>query len=169
MSQEQEFKIGDLVVYPSHGVGVIDNIESQKIGGNEIEVFVISLIRDNLILRVPTKRVAAVGLRGISSRDYLEKVVKTLQAKPKSSKGMWSRRAQEYETKINSGDIISVAEVVRDLHKNVADPERSYSERVIYESAMSRLSGEFAAIEKVTTTRAIEIIREILDDKEFAA
>jgi CarD family transcriptional regulator len=164
-----DFKIGDQVVYPAHGVGTINGIETQNIGGTEMQVFVIALKKDNMTLRVPTKRALTVGLRAVSSKEYLEEVIKALKSKPKTTKGMWSKRAQEYETKINSGDIVSVAEVVRDLHKNVTDPERSYSERIIYESALNRLSGEFAAIENVSTETAVEKIINLIIQKESAA
>jgi len=166
MAENFSFNIGDRVVYPSHGVGVITAEESQQIGGQTINVFVISLSKDNMTLRVPVKRAEAVGLRPLSHKDYLNKVFSTLSARARTSKGMWSRRAQEYETKINSGDIISIAEVVRDLHKNVDDPDRSYSERIIYESALNRLAGEYAAIEIIEADKATKYIIEFLNEKE---
>jgi CarD family transcriptional regulator len=166
MAENFNFNIGDRVVYPSHGVGIIIAEESQQIGGQIINVFVISLSKDNMTLRVPVKRAEAVGLRPLSHKDYLNKVFSTLSSRAKTSKGMWSRRAQEYETKINSGDIISIAEVVRDLHKNVDDPDRSYSERIIYESALNRLAGEYAAIEVIEAEKASKLITEFLNEKE---
>ena len=169
MTDYLSFNVGDRVVYPSHGVGIITAEEFQEIGGQGIKVFVIALGKDNMTLRIPTKRAEAVGLRPLCTKDYLEKVFSILQSRPKTSKGMWSRRAQEYETKINSGDIASIAEVVRDLHKNVDDPDRSYSERVIYESALNRLSGEYAAIEMIDAEKAIKFVIEFLNEKEVAA
>lgn len=169
MNEKYLFNVGDRVVYPSHGVGIITSEESQTIGGQIINVFVISLTKDNVTLRIPVKRAEAVGLRPLNHKDFLEKVFSTLNSRARTSKGMWSRRAQEYEAKINSGDILSIAEVVRDLHKNVDDPERSYSERIIYESALNRLSGEFAAIEKIETDKASQVLTEFLNEKEVAA
>ena len=162
------FKVGDTVVYPSHGVGQITSEETQIIGGNQISVFVISLDKDKLTLRVPIKRADAVGLRQLCSKEHISKMVFTLKSKPKSAKGMWSKRAQEYEAKINSGDVVQIAEVVRDLYKNVDDPDRSYSERVIYESALNRLAGEYAAVELVNLIFAIEQINKILYQSEAA-
>jgi CarD family transcriptional regulator len=168
MSNIATFYVGDRVVYPAHGVGQIMSQESQLIGGMEISVFVISFVKEKMTLRIPVKRAAATGLRQLSSDNEVQKVISILQGKPKSSKGMWSRRAQEYEGKINSGDITSIAEVVRDLHKNVDDPERSYSERVIYESAFNRLANELAAVENIESKSASERISEILKDKYAA-
>ncbi|KKB96667.1 RNA polymerase-binding transcription factor CarD [Candidatus Arcanobacter lacustris] len=168
MSDIATFYVGDRVVYPAHGVGQIMGEESQLIGGLEISVFVISFVKEKMTLRIPVKRAAATGLRQLSSDNEVQKVMSILQGKPKSSKGMWSRRAQEYEGKINSGDITSIAEVVRDLHKNVDDPERSYSERVIYESAFNRLASELAAVGNIESASASERISEILKDKYAA-
>ncbi len=168
MSEIYCFKIGDSVVYPAHGVGEIVAQESQVIGGSEISVFVITFPKDKMTLRIPVKRATATGLRQLSNGDDVKKVLHVLQSRAKIGKGMWSRRAQEYELKINSGDIISIAEVVRDLHKNVDDPDRSYSERVIYESALSRLAGEMAAVENIDAKQAIERLVDILRDKHAA-
>jgi CarD family transcriptional regulator len=163
----QSFNMQDLVVYPAHGVGEIIDEEVQKIGGTEVKVFVISFAKEKMILRVPVHRAKACGLRPLSNDDELGKVFSVLQAKPKSSKGMWSRRAQEYENKINSGNIINIAEVLRDLHKNIKD-DRSYSERTIYESALSRLAAEFAAIENIEHDLAIDRLMYMLSEKEAA-
>ncbi|MFN7039323.1 MAG: CarD family transcriptional regulator [Alphaproteobacteria bacterium] len=169
MSKEVQFSVGDRVVYPSHGVGAIIAEEVQAIGGMDINVFVISFPKEKMILRVPVKRAAVSGLRQISSDTIIKKVVSILQSKPKVEKvKMWSRRAQDYENKINSGDIVSLAEVVRDLYKNVDDPDRSYSERVIYDSAISRLAGEFAAVENIDAKIATEKLIDILRDKQTA-
>ena len=139
------FKIGDSVVYPSHGVGCITGEEVQTVAGSEIKVYVISFDNDKMILRVPKSRAVKAGLRHLSSNKEIDEAVATLKAKAKVSKGMWSKRVQEYESKINSGSVVLVAEVVRDLHKNVDDPDRSYSEKIIYESALERLIKEYAA------------------------
>jgi CarD family transcriptional regulator len=161
------FDVGDSVVYPAHGVGKITCQESQSIGGSEINVFVINFSKDKMTLRIPVKRASATGLRQLSTQEDLAKVLLILQGKAKTSKGMWSRRAQEYEGKINSGDIMSLAEVVRDLFKNIEDPERSYSERVIYESAFNRLITEVSAIENIEITEASAKLLEILKEKCF--
>ena len=163
------FKIGDNVVYPAHGVGEIISEEVQTVAGTEIRVFVISLIKDRVILRVPVKRAASAGLRLLCSMDKFHNVFEVFQMKAKTSKGMWSKRAHEYELKINSGDIDLLAEVVRDLFKNVDDPERSYSERVIYESALNRLAGEYAVIHGLSLEKAVLAITSSLEDKAFAA
>ncbi len=163
------FKLGDQVVYPAHGVGEIIGEEVQVVGGSELRVFIISLLKEKMILRVPVKRAANAGLRQLCSIDKLQRIFSILQGKSKSSKGMWSKRAQEYELKINSGDIASLAEVVRDLHKNSDDPDRSYSERVIYESALSRLAGEYSAVEGISFDNAMSLLTESLAEKEFAA
>lgn len=165
MSNEIQFSVGDRVVYPSHGVGQITNEEIQNIGGMEVSLFVISFPKDKMTLRVPTRRALSSGLRQISSSDIIDKMINILKSKPKVAKGMWSRKAQEYENKINSGDIIFLAEVVRDLYKNIDDPDRSYSERTIYDSAISRLSGEFAAVENIDVKIATDRLIEILKDK----
>lgn len=159
---EAEFKIGGKVVYPAHGVGKIVDQESQQVAGTEVSVYVISFEKDKMILRVPVKRASASGLRVLSNDNDVMKAIQTLKGRAKPGRGMWSRRAQEYEGKINSGSIISIAEVVRDLHKNVDDPDRSYSERVIYESALSRLAGEFAAVNQVDITEATNKLINIL-------
>jgi len=160
------FKVGDTVVYPSHGVGQITSEETQIVGGSQINVFVISLNKDKLTLRVPIKRATAVGLRQISTHEYIDSMISTLKSKPKSAKGMWSKRAQEYEMKINSGDLILIAEVLRDLFRNVEDPDRSYSERVIFEAALGRLAGEYAAVEDIDHKTAVEKIKSILYNSE---
>lgn len=162
MSQKFEFKSNDRVVYPAHGVGQVTGIETQTIGGFDITVYVVTFEKDKMILRIPVNRATQSGLRRISSTLDVEKVRTTLQGKAKVSRGMWSRRAKEYESKINSGNIMLLAEVVRDLHKNVDDPDRSYSERVIYESALGRLASEYAAIQNVDSTKASDDLMKIL-------
>jgi CarD family transcriptional regulator len=157
------FKVSDKVVYPTHGVGLIRGLEGQEIGGQKVELLVVAFEKDKMTLRIPLTRAQESGLRKLSSNEDLDRVRKTLRSRAKISRGMWSRRAKEYESKINSGCIVSLAEVVRDLHKNVDDPDRSYSERVIYENALNRLVGEFAAIENIdhdqATKRVLNVIR----------
>lgn len=169
MLQEIEFKTGDKVVYPTHGVGKITGQESQEIAGMGIKVYVISFEKDKMTLRVPVNRAKASGLRAISAQAAVEQAIVTLKGRARTGRGMWSRRAQEYETKINSGDMISIAEVVRDLHKNVDDPDRSYSERIIYESALSRLAGEFSAVKGVTVEEATNELVVVLRSRKRVA
>lgn len=168
MSQKK-FAVGDKVVYPSHGVGRIMAEETQEVAGFSTSLYVISFEKEKMTLRVPTKRAAAAGLRPLSEKTILKDAMDTLKSRSKPGRGMWSRRAQEYETKINSGDILSIAEVVRDLHKNVDDPDRSYSERVIYEAALNRLAGEFAAIEGSSHEDATRKLEDILKVKRARA
>ena len=145
--QKALFKVGNHVVYPTHGVGKILAEETQMIGDIELRLLVINFEKDKMTLRVPMQRATAAGLRPISGTDKMKEVYVSLKSKAKISRGMWSRRAQEYESKINSGNIILISEVVRDLHQNVDQSERSYSERMIYENALGRLVGEVAAAE----------------------
>ena len=152
--RKANFIVGEYVVYPTHGVGKIMGHESEKIGDYELKVFVIAFEKDKMTLRVPVGRAEAAGLRSISTNDQITKALSTLKGRAKIARGMWSRRAQEYEAKINSGNLVAIAEVVRDLHKNVDQSERSYSERMIYETALHRLSGEVAASEKVDVKAA---------------
>lgn len=163
------YKVNDYVVYPTHGVGKIVAEETQKIGDVELRMLVINFEKDKMTLRVPMHRAAAAGLRPVCSGEHMKKVFLTLKSKAKISRGMWSRRAQEYETKINSGNIILVAEVVRDLHQNVDQSERSYSERMIYENALARLVGELAAIEGTDQKTAYDKIMKLLRAKVAAA
>ena len=168
MSKNLEFKINDRVVYPSHGVGEIIEIESQIIANTPLDVYVISFPLDKMTLRVPVSRAAASGLRTLASKKDVNQVYNILNSKPKRGNKMWSRRAQEYESKINSGEIESVAEVVRDLYKNV-DNDRSYSERTIYESALNRLASEIAILEKISGEEATGRLVELLKEKLVAA
>ena len=168
MSKKPEFKVGERVVYPSHGVGEIIEIESQAIGEIKLEVYVISFPHDKMTLRVPVSRATASGLRTLATKSDVNKVYSILNDKPKRGNKMWSRRAQEYETKINSGQIEAIAEVVRDLYKNV-DNDCSYSERTIYESALNRLATEIAVLENITIATATEKLVELLREKLAAA
>ncbi|MFZ4124522.1 MAG: CarD family transcriptional regulator [Rickettsiales bacterium] len=156
------FAVGEYVVYPTHGVGRIMGIEAEKIGEYELKVFVINFEKDKMTLRVPLNRAEAAGLRSISPNDQISRAITTLKGRAKIARGMWSRRAQEYEAKINSGNLVQIAEVVRDLHKNVDQSERSYSERMIYETAMHRLVGEVAASERVDVKSAHDKLLKVL-------
>lgn len=160
--RKNNFSVGEYVVYPTHGVGKIMGNEVEKIGEYELKLFVIAFEKDKMTLRVPVGRAEAAGLRSISSNDQIGRALATLKGRAKIARGMWSRRAQEYEAKINSGNLVAIAEVVRDLHKNVDQSERSYSERMIYETAMHRLSGEVAASERVDVKDAHDRLLKML-------
>jgi CarD family transcriptional regulator len=150
------FKAGDFVVYPAHGVGAIRGVEEADIAGQRIELFVISFEKEKMTLRVPTAKAEAVGMRKLASPDILKDAMKTLKGRARIKRTMWSRRAQEYEAKINSGDLISIAEVVRDLHRATGQPEQSYSERQLYEAALDRMARELAAVERIDEPTAIK-------------
>jgi CarD family transcriptional regulator len=152
------FKTNEFIVYPAHGVGRIVDIEQQEIAGVKLELFVISFERDKMTLRVPTTKVGSVGMRKLSEPDLITKALKILRGRPRVKRTMWSRRAQEYEAKINSGDLIAVSEVVRDLYRNERQPEQSYSERQLYEAALERLAREIAMAKKIDETQAVEEI-----------
>ncbi|NSX54287.1 CarD family transcriptional regulator [Parasulfitobacter algicola] len=157
-SKKSEFRPSDYVVYPTHGVGQIVSIEKQEVLGMALEMFVISFEKDKMIVRVPTNKVVEVGMRSLSSPDTVDRAMTTLKGKAKVKRAMWSRRAQEYEQKINSGDLIAIAEVVRDLHRNDDQREQSYSERQLYEAALERLTREIAAVsgaDEVATARHV--------------
>ena len=156
------FKPGDYVVYPTHGVGMVEAIETQEIAGHKLKLFVISFDRDRMTLRVPVAKVETSGLRKLSSRKRMDGALETLKGRARVKRTMWSRRAQEYEAKINSGDPIAIAEVVRDLHRNVGQPDQSFSERQIYESARDRLAYEVAAVEKTDIEAATEKLETLL-------
>ncbi|MDF3608517.1 CarD family transcriptional regulator [Paracoccus sp. DMF-8] len=145
-SKKSEFRPDDFVVYPTHGVGKIVSIEEQEVAGLRLEMFVISFEKDKMTLRVPTARASEIGMRGLSTPDLIDRALETLKGKARVKRAMWSRRAQEYEQKINSGDLMSIAEVVRDLHRNDDQREQSYSERQLYEAALDRLTREVAAV-----------------------
>lgn len=156
------FSLNDYVIYPSHGVGKIISVEEQEILGAKLELFVINFEKDKMTLRVPTLKVESVGLRGLSSPELVAKAMTTLKGRARVKRAMWSRRAQEYEAKINSGDLISIAEVVRDLHRNDDQREQSYSERQLYEAALERLSREVAVVNGVDEMLAQDEITEVL-------
>ncbi len=161
-TDKTEFNLGDKVVYPAHGVGQITAKETQEVAGTELKFYVIAFEKDKMTVSVPVARAKLAGLRALSSVKQLEAAVATLKSRAKPGRGMWSRRAQEYEAKIHSGDLVAIAEVVRDLHKNVDDPDRSYSERMIYESALGRLAGEYAAIHRTDLPASTEHLITVL-------
>ncbi|HEX5007491.1 MAG TPA: CarD family transcriptional regulator [Hyphomonadaceae bacterium] len=152
------FNVGQHVVYPAHGVGRVTAVETQNVAGMKLEVFVVAFEQDKLILRVPTNKAASSGMRALASARIVGDALKTLGGKARIKRTMWSRRAQEYEAKINSGNLISIAEVVRDLHRAEDQPDQSYSERQLYEAALDRLSREIAVVQHSTETEAVKEI-----------
>jgi len=152
--QRLGFKTGEFVVYPSHGVGQIVAIEEQEIAGLKLELFVISFQKDKMTLRVPTAKATAVGMRKLSEEGIVTRALDTLKGRARIKRTMWSRRAQEYEAKINSGDLIAIAEVVRDLYRADTQPEQSYSERQLFEAALDRMARELSAANDVTESEA---------------
>ena len=156
------FDVGDYVVYPKHGVGRVMEVLEQEIAGMRLELYVLRFEKERMTLRVPVNKVEAIGMRKLSSDKTLREALDTLKGKPKVKRTMWSRRAQEYEAKINSGDLVSIAEVTRDLFRADDQPEQSYSERQIFEAACSRLARELAAMEQIDEPKAQEKILEIL-------
>jgi CarD family transcriptional regulator len=156
--QRQGFKLNEFVVYPAHGVGQIIAIEEQEVAGFKLELFVINFSKDKLTLRVPTAKVSGVGMRKISDPDTARHSLEILTGRARVKRTMWSRRAQEYETKINSGDINAIAEVVRDLYRSEAQPEQSYSERQLYEAALDRMVREIAAVQKSSEIDALKTV-----------
>ena len=161
-TQRQGFKTNEFIVYPAHGVGQILAIEEQEIAGAKLELFVINFIKDKMTLRVPTAKIVSVGMRKLAEGPLVKRALDTLKGRARIKRTMWSRRAQEYEAKINSGDIVAIAEVVRDLYRSETQPEQSYSERQLYEAALDRLSREIAAVQRVTETEAIKEIEAAL-------
>ncbi|ALA17591.1 MULTISPECIES: CarD family transcriptional regulator [Chelatococcus] len=161
-AQRQGFKTGESIVYPAHGVGQIVAIEEQEVAGFKLELFVITFEKDKMTLRVPTTKAASVGMRKLAETPLVDKALETLTGRARIKRTMWSRRAQEYEAKINSGDLIAIAEVVRDLHRSDAQPEQSYSERQLYEAALDRMVREISAVNRVTETEALKLIEDSL-------
>ena len=159
---KQEFKTNDHVVYPTHGVGRIMKVEEQEVAGTKLELFVITFEKDKMTLRVPTLKAKAVGMRKLSSVDVVTNALNTLKGRARIKRTMWSRRAQEYEAKIDSGDLVSIAEVVRDLHRASGQPEQSYSERQLYEAALARMAREVAAVEKTDEPSAVKRVEGML-------
>ena len=157
-----DFKVNEFVVYPAHGVGRIVDVESQEIVGVKVEFFVVNFEQEKMKLRVPTGKAKSVGMRGLSDPDIVKNAIRTLKGRARIKRTMWSRRAQEYEAKINSGDLISIAEVVRDLHRSSDQPEQSYSERQLYESALDRMAREVAAVQHIDADAAISQLEDSL-------
>jgi CarD family transcriptional regulator len=160
--QKLGFKLSEFIVYPAHGVGQIVGIEVQEVAGFSLELFVVSFIKDKMILKVPTSKVTAVGMRKLSETDTVEKALTTLSGRARIKRTMWSRRAQEYEAKINSGDLVTIAEVVRDLYRSDTQPEQSYSERQLYEAALDRMSREISAVRKLIDSESLKVIESYL-------
>ena len=159
---DKSFKKGDFIVYPAHGVGRVTGVEKDSVAGFDIEVYVVTFEQDKMTLRVPTHKATEVGMRSLRSPDIVTKAMTTLKGKAKVKKAMWSRRAQEYEQKINSGDLIAIAEVVRDLHRADDQREQSYSERQLYEAALERLTREIAVVNGAEESTAGQEINDVL-------
>jgi CarD family transcriptional regulator len=157
-----EFAPADFVVYPTHGVGRIVKVEQREISGFKLDLFVIEFEKDRMTLRVPVGKAGAVGMRRLSSPQTMRSALETLKGRARIKRTMWSRRAQEYEAKINSGNPISIAEVLRDLHRNAGQPDQSYSERQIYEAALDRLARELAAVERIDEESATKRLEKVL-------
>lgn len=161
-SERELFSEGDFVVYPTHGVGRVLAIETQQIAGISLPLIVITFDKDRMTLRVPVAKAHNSGLRKLSSRKVMDTALATLKGRSRVKRTMWSRRAQEYEAKINSGDPVSIAEVVRDLHRGSDQPDQSYSERQIYQAALDRLARELAAVERIDEQVAAQRLEEML-------
>ena len=161
-SKNSDFRPNEFVVYPAHGVGQIISVEEQEIAGIKLELFVVSFEKDKMTLRVPTHKASEIGMRSLSSPEVIEKAMTILKGKARVKRAMWSRRAQEYEQKINSGDLIAIAEVVRDLHRNDDQREQSYSERQLYEAALERLTREVAAVDDGDEISAAQKVDDVL-------
>lgn len=160
--QRNSFKSNEYIVYPAHGVGRVVGVEEQEIAGLSLELYVINFEKEKLTLRVPTGKLESVGMRKLSDENLVKKAMDTLKGRARVKRTMWSRRAQEYVAKINSGDLISIAEVVRDLYRSDAQPEQSYSERQLYEDALDRMAREIAAVEKLDERGAVQKITDVL-------
>ena len=157
-TQRQGFKTNEFIVYPAHGVGQIMAIEEQEVAGAKLELFVINFVKDKMTLRVPTAKIVAVGMRKLAEGPLVKRALETLKGRARVKRTMWSRRAQEYDAKINSGDLISISEVVRDLYRADNQPEQSYSERQLYEAALDRMAREIAAVNRMSETEAVRLI-----------
>jgi len=156
------FKLNEYIVYPAHGVGQITGVEIQEVAGFSLELFVVSFLKDKMILKVPTSKVVSVGMRKLAETNIVEKALSTLSGRARIKRTMWSRRAQEYEAKINSGDLVTIAEVVRDLYRSDTQPEQSYSERQLYEAALDRMAREIAAVKKLIDAESLKLIESFL-------
>jgi CarD family transcriptional regulator len=161
-AQKHGFKLNEFIVYPAHGVGQIIGMETQEVAGFSLELFVVSFIKDKMILKVPMSKIASVGMRKLAETGVVDKALATLSGRARIKRTMWSRRAQEYEAKINSGDLVTIAEVVRDLYRSETQPEQSYSERQLYEAALDRMARELAAVRKLIDSEALKLIESFL-------
>jgi len=157
-----DFKAGEYIVYPAHGVGRIVGIDTQEVAGLKLDLFVISFLKDKMTLRVPMMKATGVGMRKLADPNTVKRALETVRGRARIKRTMWSRRAQEYEAKINSGDLISIAEVVRDLFRSENQPEQSYSERQLYEAALDRMSREISSVNRISETEAIRQIEQNL-------
>ena len=162
LTEVNGFAVGDHVVYPAHGVGRITGIDERSVGEQTLQMFVVAFEKDKMTLMVPTDKVESAGMRRLSSRETMDAAITTLRGRARQRRVMWSRRAQEYEAKLNSGDPVAIAEVVRDLHRNVGQPDQSYSERQMYEAALDRLAREFAAVDNTDTEQAANKLEDVL-------
>jgi CarD family transcriptional regulator len=162
-ARKLRFKTNEFVVYPAHGVGKIVDVEEQEIAGSKLELYVIDFEKEKMRLRVPIGKCDAVGMRKLTEKAELDEALNVLRGRARVKRTMWSRRAQEYEAKINSGDIIALAEVVRDLFRSDKQPEQSYSERQLFEAALDRFAREVAAVKKLTEAAAVSEIEEVLE------
>ena len=160
--KHSEYSTGDFVVYPTHGVGKVLGIEAQEISGIKLDLIIIKFDKDRMTLRVPVEKAQDSGLRKLSTRKVMDSALTTLKGRSRAKRTMWSRRAQEYEAKINSGDPVSIAEVVRDLHRGDDQPDQSYSERQMYQAALDRLAREVAAVEQVEHEAAVDKLETLL-------
>jgi CarD family transcriptional regulator len=156
------FRVGELIVYPAHGVGRISAIEEQEIAGAKLELYIVDFEREKLRLKVPTNRAEQKGMRRLADRGLIEHAMKVIRGRARIKRTMWSRRAQEYDAKINSGDLIAVAEVVRDLYRSDRQPEQSYSERQLFEQALFRMARELAAVRKIDDDQSVKELSEFL-------
>lgn len=159
---EAKFAVGDMVVYPAHGVGKVLGISKEKISDEALQCLVIDFEKEKMCLRVPLSKAADSGLRRLSSHERMALAMSTLRESPRLKRVMWSRRAQEYESKINSGDPVLIAEVLRDLSRKTGASEQSYSERQIYQAALERLAREFAAVEEIDEKHAAQKLKEMM-------
>ena len=161
-AKKPSFKIGELVVYPAHGVGKITNVEEQEIAGIKLELYIVDFEKEKLRLKVPTNRAEQKGMRHLADRTLIEQAMKVIRGRARIKRTMWSRRAQEYDAKINSGDMIAVSEVIRDLYRSDRQPEQSYSERQLFEQALARFARELAAVRKVDEDQCIKELEDFL-------
>ena len=165
---DYNFQPDDYVVYPTHGVGRVVSIEENEIAGHRIELIVVSFEHEKMTLRVPTYKLKASGMRPLAKQDMVDAALDVLRGRARIKRAMWSRRAQEYESKINSGCLTLLAEVIRDLYKGANNNEQSYSERQLFEVAYDRLSREIAVVSGVPASDAGMMIDEHLNKKEAA-